>query len=395
MSRPACLPFGRLFRRFFSRLSGALLGSLIVALGLAAAAAGAAPPPAADGAPGERELQAFVEAMKPRHPGRPVVAVLALNEGTEITDFLLPHALLQRAGVADVQAVAPRRGRVALYPALEVEVAQDLAGFDRMHPEGADYVIVPALHEDDDPAVTAWLRRQAGLGARVLGICAGGLVLGRAGLLDGRRFASHWYYRDTLLRRHPGATHVPNQRYVADRGVATTTGVTASLPAMLALVQALGGRAKAQALAAELGVTAWTPEHDTTPFRLDAVRMWSYALNKAAFWRRERWSLGVREGDDDVALALAADAWARTGRVGIQAASPAGAVKLRSGLLLLAQAATPGLPRVPLEPGLRPAQQLQRTLCEIGARFGAERLEWVLLELEYPGAGLDCPATPS
>jgi putative intracellular protease/amidase len=379
-----------LFRRFFSRLSGALLGPLIVALGLAAAtAAGAAEPP------GERELQAFVEAMKPRHPGRPVVAVLALNEGTEITDFLLPHALLQRAGVAEVQAVAPHRGRVALYPVLQVEVAQDLAGFDRMHPEGADYVIVPAMDEDDDPAVTAWLRRQATLGARVMGLCAGGLVLGRAGLLDGRRFASHWYYRDTLLRRHPGATHVPNQRYVADRGVATTTGVTASLPATLALVQALGGRAKAQALAAELGLASWTPEHDGTPFRLDAARMWSYALNKAAFWRYERWGLDVREGSDDVALALAADAWARTGRVGLQAASPVGPVKLRSGLLLLAQPASPGLPRVPLEPGLRPAQQLQRTLCEIGARFGASRLEWVLLELEYPGAGLDCSSATS
>jgi putative intracellular protease/amidase len=264
-----------------------------------------------------------------------------------------------------------------------------------MHPEGADYVIVPALHEDDDPAVMAWLRRQAELGARVMGICAGGLVLGRAGLLDGRRFASHWYYRDTLQKRHPGSTYVANQRYLADRGVATTTGITASLPAMLALVEALGGHARAQSLAAELGVDSWTPVHDSTPFRLDAERMWSYALNKAAFWRHERWSLDVREGSDDITLALAADAWARTGRVGVVAASPSGPVKLRSGLVLLAQPAPPGLPSVPLEPGLRPAQQLERTLCEIGARFGASRLEWVLLELEYPGAGLDCPAPAS
>jgi hypothetical protein len=34
-------------------------------------------------------------------------------------------------------------------------------------------------------------------------------------------------------------------------------------------------------------------------------------------------------------------------------------------------------------PGDRaPAQQLDRTLCEIGQRFGAARRDWVMMELE-------------
>ena len=60
--------------------------------------------------------QAFVAAMRPHRAGRPVVAVLTLNEGTETTDFLLPYAVLQRAGVAEVKAVAPRTGRVERFP---------------------------------------------------------------------------------------------------------------------------------------------------------------------------------------------------------------------------------------------------------------------------------------
>ena len=123
--------------------------------------------------------------------GKPVVAVLAPNEGTETTDFLLPHAVLQRAGVVDVQVVAPRRGRVLLYPALQVEVAQDLASFDRAYPSGADYVIVPAMRDDNNPAIAAWLKQQADRGARIAGVCVGALVVGRAGLLDGRRFTTH------------------------------------------------------------------------------------------------------------------------------------------------------------------------------------------------------------
>ncbi len=378
-----------------SSLVRVLIGATIAVLAvLALAGCGARkllPPAQHDAAMIEREKQAFVEALKPRRAARPVIAVLALNEGTETTDLLLPHAVLQRADVADVQVVAPRRGRVILFPALQVEGAQDLDGFDRAHPSGADYVIVPAMHRDDDPAVTVWLRRQADQGARIIGICSGARVLGRAGLLDGRRFAGHWYDRSTLLERHPGATYVPHQRYLIDRGVATTTGVTASMPTTLALVEAIGGREKAQALAAELGVASWSPAHDSTPFRLDAGRAFAYLLNKGAFWRDEQRSVDVHDGIDDIALALAVDAWSRTGHVSVQAAA-GGPVTLRSGLVLMAQPAAKRTPRLPLAPSLKPVQQLDQTLCEIGERYGASRRDWVMLEMEYPGAAATtCP----
>ena len=202
----------------------------------------------------ESDAKAFVEALKPRGPDRPLVVVLARNEGTETTDFLLRHAVLQRSGIAGVVAVAPRRGRVRLYPVSEVSVEQDLAGFDEAHPSGADYVIVPAMDDAGDSMIAAWLGQQKTKGARIVSVCAGALELGRAGRLDSRRFTTHWYYRKTVLDRHPAAVYVPDRRYVVDRDVATTTGITASVPSMLALVEAIGGRAKAQALAAELGV---------------------------------------------------------------------------------------------------------------------------------------------
>ena len=89
----------------------ALIGTMIAALVLPGCGPDVPMPPAdVDATMSERQAQAFVEAVKPRRPGTPVIAVLALNEGTETTDFLLPHAVLQRAGVAQVHAVAPRRG---------------------------------------------------------------------------------------------------------------------------------------------------------------------------------------------------------------------------------------------------------------------------------------------
>ena len=114
---------------------------------------------------------------------------------------------------------------------------------------------------------------------------------------------------------------MPHQRYVIDGSVATTTGITASVPTMLALVEAIGGREKAQALATELGVDSWSPAHDSSLFGLTASRAWNYLLNKAAFWRHERWSVDVRDGMDDIPLAFAADAWSRTGRVSVDASA--------------------------------------------------------------------------
>jgi putative intracellular protease/amidase len=345
-----------------------------------------APPAFADAATLEQQKQAFVDALKPRRPERPVIAVIALNDATETTDFLLTHAVLKRADVADVQAVAPRAGRVRLYPALQVDGAQDLASFDRTHPDGADYVIVPAMSDPDDPEITGWLRRQSERGARIIGVCAGALVVGNAGLLDGRRFTTHWFYRDELLDSHPTAVYTPHQRYVIDGGVATTTGITASVPTMIALVESIGGREKAQALADDLGVSAWTPAHDSSRYGLNGERMLSYVLNKLAFWRRDAWSVDVGRGADDIALAFAVDAWSRTGQISVDVATPS-PFELRSGLTLEPADVHDDRPRLPLTSALKPLQQLDRTLCEIGERFGAARREWVMMELEYPESG--------
>lgn len=334
---------------------------------------------------------AFVDALRPEPGRRPVVAVLALNDRTELTDLLLPHAVLKRADVAEVQIVAPRAGTVKLFPALQIEGALDFDTFAKRHPQGPDYVIVPAMEPDGDAAITAWLRQQSQRGATVIGICSGAHVVGRAGLLDGRRFSGHWYDRKTLLKRHPGAQHVPDQRYLIDRGVATSTGITASIPTMLALVEAIGGAARAEAVALELGVPAWGAEHDSARFGLSFGRGVAYVRQALAFWLNERWQVDVHDGMDDVALALVADAWSRTGRVSVEAASPSGPVQLKSGLRLLATQPDES-PRLPLAEGLKPVPQLDRTLCEIAARQGDARRDRVLLEMEYAGPQAPCPA---
>ena len=345
--------------------------SLLALLGPAAQAGDSTP----------SQAQSYAEFVRALRPGRsaPVVAILAHAEGTETTDFLVPHALLRHAGIT-VVPVAPAAGPVELMPALKIRVDTDFAAFAARYPQGADYVIVPALHRTDDPQVLDWLRTQQQHGAILIGVCAGAQVLAAAGMLDGRSFTGHWWDR-SYLSRQPGARHVPHQRYLADRGVVTTTGVSASLPATLALIEALQGPASAQALAASLAMESWGVEHNSSRFGLDISAVGTTVFNTLAFWRHETVGLPVREGSDDIALALVADAWSRTYRSQAVALAP-GPVRLASGLLLLADPTDAVSWTQPLSEHPAPCQ-LDDTLLAIASRYGAATSRWVATQLEY------------
>ncbi len=202
----------------------------------------------------QAEADAMLASLRPTKRERPLVAVIGINDATETTDYLVPTGILRRADVADVMMLATRPGPVQLYPALKVEPDATITEFDANHPDGADYVIVPAMSRDDDPAALAWLRSQAEKGAKIIGICAGAKVVGASGLLDGRRATTHWYYLSEMLGRSPTIEYVADRRMVSDGNVATTTGITASMPMMLTLIEAIAGRNKAEAAARDLGL---------------------------------------------------------------------------------------------------------------------------------------------
>ena len=136
---------------------------------------------------GKEEADATIAALKPPKRQRPLIAIVGINDATEVTDYLMPYGILRRADVADVVALATRPGPVTMFPALTVEAQATVADFDAQHPDGADYVIVPAMSRDDDPAVLQWIRSQATKGAIIIGVCAGAKVVSQAGLLDGKR----------------------------------------------------------------------------------------------------------------------------------------------------------------------------------------------------------------
>lgn len=337
------------------------------------------------------EAQATVAALRPPKRARPVIAIVGINDATELTDYLMPHGILTRAGVAEVVAVATEAGPVRLYPALAVAPDMTTAAFDAAHPDGADYVIVPAMSRDDDPAAIAFIRSQAAKGAVVIGVCAGAKVVAAAGLLEGRRATTHWYYRRGLERIEPSLVWAPDRRFVVDGPVATTTGITASAPMILTLVEAIAGPAKAAEVAAGLGLATWDARHDSGTFGFTRPFATTALGNRLAVWRHETPALPVGDGVDEVSLALVADAWSRTWRAGVVTVA-AGPVTTRSGLTLLpdrSEATGRALSPISDAPALH---QLDVALAEIAARYGTATASFVAAQMEYPPARGELPS---
>jgi putative intracellular protease/amidase len=317
-----------------------------------------------------------------------VVAVLGYNPSTEVTDYVVPYGILAESGVADVVAVATHDGPIQMSPALRFRAQATTAQFDARFPAGADYVIVPNIYEgQEDAAVLEWIRLQAGRGAVIVGICDGVPVLANAGLLKGRRATAHWKTIGGLERRHRDTRWLRNTRYLADGNVITTSGVSASIPVSVALVEAIGGRARAERVARFLGITDWSPAHNSEQFKLRAGSMATVLANKAAFWKHEALGLEVSEGADEISVALIADAYARTRR-SIVVSIADKPIATRRGLVLMPDRAARGPDRpdrmLPQFETLPPAQALDRALEGIAASYGEATAGFVALTMEYP-----------
>jgi transcriptional regulator GlxA family with amidase domain len=105
-----------------------------------------------------------------------------------------------------------------------------------------------------DQELLAQLRRLASDARRVTSVCSGAFLLAAAGLLDGRRAATHWAECSLLARGYPAVDVDGDSIYVRDGNTWTSAGVTAGIDLALALVAEDYGRKAAAAVARQLVV---------------------------------------------------------------------------------------------------------------------------------------------
>jgi len=118
----------------------------------------------------------------------------------------------------------------------------------------------------NDTETLAFIRNQAKAARYVTSVCTGALVLGAAGLLKGKRAATHWMSREMLSAF--GATPVA-ERVVVDGNVITGGGVTAGIDFALRVAADAFGPELAQSIQLGIEYDPHPPFDSGSPERAD------------------------------------------------------------------------------------------------------------------------------
>jgi AraC family transcriptional regulator, transcriptional activator FtrA len=116
----------------------------------------------------------------------------------------------------------------------------------------ADTVVVPGYWAVFDPlpeGAAEALRAAARRGARVMSVCTGAFALAAAGLLDGRRAATHWAWAEELAARFPAVTVEPGVLFVDEGEVLSSAGMSAGIDLSLHVIRRDHGAACADRVA--------------------------------------------------------------------------------------------------------------------------------------------------
>jgi transcriptional regulator GlxA family with amidase domain len=151
----------------------------------------------------------------------------------------------------------------------------------------AETIVVPgygSLYEPLPAAVEEALRGAFEAGARAISICTGAFALAHAGLLDGRRAATHWGWAAELAARFPRVAVDPAALFVDEGRVMTSAGLSAGIDLCLHVVRedfgaAVGDRVARRMVAAphrEGGQAQFIADEPAEPRgSLEPTRRWA------------------------------------------------------------------------------------------------------------------------
>lgn len=142
---------------------------------------------------------------------------------------------------------------------------------DKVLAEADDYdlLLIPggdaALKEGEDPELLAWLRAASAKAERVMGVCTGTILLGMAGVLDGRRATTNKIDFTATVPLAPDVEWVREARWVEDGKFFTSSGVSAGMDMALAVLADLYGADVAKEMARSCEY-AWHEDASVDPF---------------------------------------------------------------------------------------------------------------------------------
>jgi len=119
-----------------------------------------------------------------------------------------------------------------------------------------DLLVVPGgwgtRREMMNDRLIGWLAKRSRQVETVTSVCTGSLLLGKAGLLDGRRATTHWRVLGEMRRWFPAVNVIDDEHVVEDGDLLTSAGISAGIDMALRVVARHHGAEVARATARQM-----------------------------------------------------------------------------------------------------------------------------------------------
>jgi transcriptional regulator GlxA family with amidase domain len=154
-------------------------------------------------------------------------------------------------------------------PVASFQGPQTLAEFDYQTCPPLDLILLPGgfgtIQELENEAILSFLKARVPSAKVSMSVCSGSWLLGKAGLLDGRRATSNKFYFKMATQQSDRVDWVSEARWVEDGPIFTSSGVSAGMDMSLAVIASLFGEDKAMEIA-NYTEYVWNKNPDEDPF---------------------------------------------------------------------------------------------------------------------------------
>ncbi|WP_028799913.1 GlxA family transcriptional regulator [Streptomyces sp. 142MFCol3.1] len=202
--------------------------------------------------------------MKRTNPGTgPLTVTVLVFPGVRLLDVTGPIEVFTTAN----EFGARYRVRIVSEDGAEVvtsagtRLSADLAVSDVREP--SDVLVIPGGPEwetlSKDDALLDGIRHLNETSRCTASVCTGAFLLAAAGLLNGRRAATHWRHSQQLASRYPSVRVRPDAIFVRDGQMLTSAGVSAGIDLSLSLVEEHYGADVARSVAKDMVVFMQRP----------------------------------------------------------------------------------------------------------------------------------------
>lgn len=246
-------------------------------------------------------------------PAKPTVAIIASNNGTEITDLLAPYEVFAASGAFNVYTVAPKREFTPfMWGGVDIMPHYSFAELDQLLGKNPEVVVIPFIKDYDNQEIIQWIRTHAGPQTLTVSICGGALVLASTGLVDDGKVTTHQGVFSIFAKRFPHITLVKGVRYTDNGNTITSAGITAGIDASLYTVQKLLGKAAAVATAEKMNYphVQFLDDPAYQPPSLQSANVMN--LNAGFVWFKKEFGVYLYEGVGETDLTAVLDTYGRT-----------------------------------------------------------------------------------